>query len=233
MEREEGLPAHLGIIMDGNGRWAEKRKLKRSQGHREGLKSAKALVKEASRLGIPFLSLYVFSTENWKRTEDEISYLMFLIKQYLKKEYNFYLKNQVKVVHSGNLEVLPADVRKDIEDISRETASFSGTTVNLLINYGGRDEIVRAANRLIHNGRSILLNEDSIQKNLDHPEIPNLDLVIRTAGEQRLSNFMIWQAAYAEYYYTDTLWPDFNEEELAKALKFYKQRNRKFGGYQA
>jgi len=231
MEREDGFPTHLGIIMDGNGRWAEKRKQKRSQGHREGLKSAKTLVKEASRLGIPFLSLYVFSTENWKRTEEEISYLMFLIKQYLKKEYQFYLENQIKVVHSGNLEALPIEVRKDIEEITRETASFSGTTVNLLINYGGRDEIIRAVKRQIASGNISSIDEKSLQENLDHPEIPPLDLVIRTAGEQRLSNFMIWQAAYAEYYYTDTLWPDFNEIELSKALDYYKQRDRKFGGY--
>lgn len=232
MQKGEGFPQHLGIIMDGNGRWAEHRKLKRSQGHREGLKAAKAVVKEASRLGIPFLSLYVFSTENWKRTEEEISYLMFLIKQYLKKEYQFYLENQIKVVHSGNMDALPTEVRKDIEEISRETSSFTGTTVNLLINYGGRDEIVRAVQRSLSDNTSALVNEDSINKYLDHPEIPPLDLVIRTAGEQRLSNFMIWQAAYAEYYYTDTLWPDFGSAELSDALAFYKNRNRKFGGYQ-
>lgn len=232
MQKEEGFPQHLGIIMDGNGRWAEQRKLKRSQGHREGLKAAKAVVKEASRLGIPFLSLYVFSTENWKRTEDEISYLMFLIKQYLKKEYQFYLDNQIKVVHSGHLDSLPPDVRKDIEDISRETSSFTGTTVNLLINYGGRDEIIRAAKKSLKNGNAEELNEESINKHLDHPEFPPLDLVIRTAGEQRLSNFMIWQAAYAEYYYTEVLWPDFGKDDLSEALAFYKNRNRKFGGYE-
>jgi len=225
------LPKHIGIIMDGNGRWAQSQGFSRSKGHREGLKSAKAIVKEVSRLGIPYLSLYVFSTENWKRTEDEVSYLMSLLRNYLKKEYQFYLENQIKVVHSGNLEALPGDIQKDIHEISKETRHFTGTTVNLLINYGGQNEIIRAIQSFSKNHSINELTQEKLYTYLDQPECPPIDLVIRTAGEVRLSNFMLWQAAYAEYYFTDTLWPDFDEKSLNEALLSYQKRTRKFGGY--
>lgn len=224
------LPRHVGIIMDGNGRWAKNRGLKRSAGHKEGLNSAKRIVKKVSSLGIPYLSLYVFSTENWKRTEDEISFLMQLIRSYLRKEFQFYLENQIRVKHSGDLERLPKDVQVEINDICNRTSAFTGLTVNLLINYGGKNEIMRAVERLISAGFPENLSEEDLDKHLDHPEIPPLDLVIRSAGEQRLSNFMVWQAAYAEYIFLKELWPDFTEETLISALDEYSKRKRKFGG---
>lgn len=231
-EESSSLPKHIGIIMDGNGRWAKERNLNRSLGHREGLKSAKAIVHEASKMGIPYISLYVFSTENWKRTEAEVSYLMQLLRSYLKKEFQFYLDNQIRVVHSGDSSSLPLDVREDIESISEMTKGFTGLTVNLLINYGGRDEIVRSFRRAMNKGiDSNNLSELDISQNLDQPEIPDLDLVIRTAGEFRLSNFLIWQASYSEFYISDKLWPDFSSVDFKQAIKHYQERVRKFGGY--
>ncbi len=222
------MPAHIGVIMDGNGRWAKNRGQNRSAGHREGLNAAKAVVKAASDMGIKYLSLYVFSTENWKRTEDEVSFLMVLIKSYLKKEYQFYKDNSIRVVHSGDLKKLPADIQKEISTVSEQTASFDGLTVNLLINYGGQDEIVRAANKCIEKGSPI--TAETLTASLDNPQIPPVDLMIRTGGEKRISNFLIWQTAYAELYFTEKLWPDWTGEDLQKAVDSFTNRERRFGG---
>ena len=227
------LPRHIGIIMDGNGRWAVKRGKLRTAGHKEGLEAAKRIVKAASLMGIEFVTLYTFSTENWKRTEEEVSFLMKLIRQHLKREMEFYIENGIRVVHSGDPEGLPASVRKEIRSVAEATAEFRGTSVNLAINYGGRDEIVRAVNRrLSKNGSGTVpvLTEDDIQSNLDLPDFPDPDLIIRTAGDQRLSNFLIWQCSYSEFYYSSKLWPDWDSGDLLDAVKTFQSRQRKFGG---
>ena len=224
------LPNHVGIIMDGNGRWAKKRGLIRSKGHREGLESAKRIVKAASDLGLKYISLYVFSTENWKRAEDEISFLMVLIKTYLKSEFKFYKDNKIKVVHSGDLINLPLDIQKEITTIVHDTKDFTGLTMNLLINYGGKDEIIRAVNKWRESGDSSELTEEILYSNFDAPHVPPLDLIVRSAGERRLSNFLLWQSAYSEYYFSDKLWPDWYKEDLYEALMAFQNRNRRYGG---
>lgn len=223
-------PLHIGIIMDGNGRWAKNRGQIRSVGHREGLNAAKAVVKAAADLGISYLSLYVFSTENWKRTQDEISFLMVLIKNYLKKEYQFYKDNSIRVVHSGDISGLPQDIQNEIHTVMEQTADFTGLTVNLLINYGGRDEIVRGINRFTSENPGAPITEDSLYNYLDNPAVPPVDLLIRTGGEKRISNFLIWQTAYSELYFSDKLWPDWGGEDLKAALDAFKNRDRRFGG---
>lgn len=227
------LPIHVGIIMDGNGRWAAQRRKHRSKGHLEGLKAAKRVVKAASEAGIMYLTLYVFSTENWKRAEKEVSYLMRLIKTHLKKEYDFYRENHIRVVHSGDLQRLPQDVIKEIFRVTADTAHFDGLTLNLAINYGGRDEILRAVNRMLEN-RFVPspVAEDDIKHHLDRPEIPDPDLIIRTGGEYRISNFLLWQLAYSELYFSSKLWPDWEGSDLVQAVNEYQQRERKFGAVQ-
>jgi len=225
------IPTHVGIIMDGNGRWATRRNLPRHRGHREGLTAAKRTVKAAHDLGVKYLSLYTFSTENWRRTEDEVSFLMSLITTHLRKEYDFYRENEVRVLHSGDLSRLPANLQREIETVTRDTAHFTGISVNLAINYGGRDEIVRSVNRWLNNGRgNSPLDCGSLQEHLDLPDFPEPDLVLRTGGEKRLSNFLIWEAAYSELLFSDVLWPDFGHDELVTALAEYQNRERKFGG---
>jgi undecaprenyl diphosphate synthase len=229
---EAELPNHVGIIMDGNGRWAEQRKLVRSAGHREGLRAAKRVVRAASEMGIGYLTLYTFSTENWKRTIDEVGFLMRLIAQNLKKEYDFYRENSIRVVHSGDLEILPDIVRKEIADVSRDTSQFDGLVLNLAINYGGRDEIVRSVNRWLQkqNGSRSPLKESDLQACLDCPDVPDPDLIIRTGGDKRLSNFLLWESAYSEFYFSQKLWPDFAADDLAEAVQAYTRRSRKYGG---
>ena len=224
------LPLHVGIIMDGNGRWAQRQGLGRSEGHKEGLKAAKRITKAASDAGIRYLSLYVFSTENWKRTEQEVSFLMVLLKNNLVREWDFYRENRIRVVHSGNLAGLPADVQSDLMKVQHDTAGFPGLTVNLAINYGGQDEMLRAATRWRADPAAGPLNPEEFRRYLDQPELPPVDLLIRTAGEVRLSNFLLWQSAYAEFYFDRKLWPDWGEADLAEALGDYAGRRRKFGG---
>jgi undecaprenyl diphosphate synthase len=216
--------------MDGNGRWAEARGKPRTEGHLEGVKAAKRVVAAASEAGIRFLSLYTFSTENWTRAQEEVSYLMGLIGLYLKKEYDFYRKNRIRIVHSGDLERLPREIAREIDDVTRDTAGFDGLMVNLSINYGGRDEIIRAFRRLLaeHDGEP--LTEESFRRYLDQPELPDPDLIIRSANERRLSNFLLWESAYAELYFSPRLWPDWDRDDLLAALADYAQRSRRFGG---
>jgi len=229
------LPCHIGIIMDGNGRWASQRGLQRTAGHKEGLNAAKRVVKAASELGIPYLTLYTFSTENWNRTKEEVAFLMNLISQHLRKEYNFYRKNKVRVIHSGDLLNLPKNVQREILAVTKDTSRFSGLTVNLAINYGGKNEITRSVNRWLaqkeENGKSLsLIDEEIIEKYLDCPEMPEADYIIRTGGEYRLSNFLIWESAYAELYFDQKMWPDWGKADLRTALAAYQKRNRRFGG---
>jgi undecaprenyl diphosphate synthase len=218
---------HIGIIMDGNGRWAKQQGLVRTQGHLEGLKAAKRIVKAASDLGVSFLSLYTFSTENWKRTADEVGFILGLVKQYLKAEFDFYRENRIRIRYTGNIEGLPKDIAREISDVCEETAVFNGMQVVLAINYGGRDEIIRAVRRT--GGQYI--SEENIRKNLDNPDIPDPDLIIRTAGEKRTSNFLLWEAAYSEYHFSDKLWPDWTEADLIMAVEDFKKRERRYGGF--
>jgi undecaprenyl diphosphate synthase len=216
--------------MDGNGRWAESRGKPRTEGHLEGVKAAKRVVAAAAEAGVKFLSLYTFSTENWTRAQEEVSYLMGLIGLYLKKEYDFYRKNRIRIVHSGDLERLPREIAREIDDVTRDTAGFDGLMVNLSINYGGRDEIIRAFRRRLAARGEEPLTEESFRRYLDHPELPDPDLIIRSANELRLSNFLLWESAYAELYFSPKLWPDWDGDDLRAALAEYARRKRKFGG---
>lgn len=225
------VPIHIGIIMDGNGRWAKKRNLPRTNGHKEGLEVVKRIVKKAASLGVKYVTLYTFSTENWKRAQEEVGYLMTLIKSHLRAEFEFYKKNGIRIKHIGNLDGLPNDVKTEILDAVDETSSFTGLTVVLAINYGGRDEIVRAVKSIIKDEDSMQnVSEESIRDAFDVKELPDVDLLIRTGGELRLSNFLLWHAAYAELLFSDTLWPDYNEDEFEKNIEEFQSRNRRFGG---
>jgi undecaprenyl diphosphate synthase len=229
------VPSHVGIIMDGNGRWAQKRGLARTEGHRRGLETAKRIVKYAEEIGIQYLSLYSFSTENWKRAEDEVKFLMFLIRDHLMRELDFYRENGIRVVHSGDIEGLPLDIREILNEVMRDTAGFNKMTVNLAINYGGRDEVVRAVNRVFARRRatgdgSIVVTDQDLSEALDRPEMPDPDLIVRTAGELRISNFLLWESAYAELYFSEKYWPDWTEEDLRDAVVAFSSRGRRFGG---
>ncbi len=230
---KNSLPCHVGIIMDGNGRWAKKRNLLRTNGHTEGLKRAKEIAKTASDIGLKFLTLYVFSTENWKRTETEVGFLMNLIHTYLLKEFDFCKYNNVRVKMIGDRTKLPENVRNDIAEIERDTEKMTGLTICLAINYGGRDEILRSVKKIVESGvNPAEISEETIAKNFDVPELPDLDLLIRTGGEKRLSNFLMWQSAYAELLFSDTLWPDYFPAEFMKDLEEFQKRTRRFGAAQ-
>lgn len=225
-----GLPEHVAIIMDGNGRWAKQRGLARSQGHKEGLNSAKRIVAQAASLGIKYITLYTFSTENWKRTQEEVGYLMTLIKGHLRAEFQFYKDNGIKIEHIGDLSGLPKDVQKEILNAKKDTEHFTGTTCVLAINYGSRDEIVRGIKKLVENNvKTEDITEKLISDSLDIKDLPDVDFMIRTGGEERLSNFLLWQCAYAEFLFTDTLWPDYTENEFIEDIIKFQKRNRRFG----
>jgi undecaprenyl diphosphate synthase len=222
-------PQHLGIIMDGNGRWATRQGRDRSQGHLEGLKAARRVTRAAAQAGVRYLTLYVFSTENKGRPAREVEFLMSLIGKHLEAEMDFYRELDLRVLASGDLDALPSGVRKALARVEHATREHAGMTVNLALNHGGRDEVIRAVARWqsLHPGEVPL--EDDLATMLDHPEVPDLDLVIRTAGEQRLSNFQLWRAAYAELVFSPVLWPDWNGAELSAALAEYSRRQRNFG----
>ncbi len=229
----EHLPVHVGIIMDGNGRWARNRNLPRTAGHNEGLKTTKTIVKTAAEIGIRYLSLYTFSTENWKRAKEEVSFLMGLVHQHLRREYDFYRENEIRIRYSGDISGLPQEVQKDILAVIKDTSSYYRLTVNLAINYGGKNEIVRAIRKLLQEIPNIApetITEKLLAGYLDNPDIPDPDLIIRTAGEMRLSNFLLWESAYSELYFSSKLWPDFTPDDFLEALMNYQSRNRKYGG---
>lgn len=224
------IPVHVGIIMDGNGRWAKKRNLLRTNGHNEGLKRAKEIAKAARDIGVKFVTLYVFSTENWKRTEQEVGFLMNLIHIHLKNEFKFYQENGIRVRLLGDRSGLPESIQNDIDSVEHETNNFDTVTLNLAINYGGRNEIVRSVKKIIESKiKSEDISEKLISDNFDIKELPDVDLLIRTGGEKRLSNFLLWHAAYAEFLFTDTLWPDYKENEFYENIREFQSRSRRFG----
>jgi undecaprenyl diphosphate synthase len=227
------MARHVGIIMDGNGRWAQRRGQIRTRGHLEGLKRAKEIVKTASDMGIAYLTLYAFSTENWKRAAEEVNFIMGLVKQYLRSELNFYRDQGIRLRYAGDMERLPPDIQEEIKDTCEYTRNFSGLQVILALNYGGRDEIVRAVKRMLRDRGGGEISADMLGRYLDNPDVPDPDLIIRTAGEFRTSNFLLWEGAYAEYYISAKLWPDWTGKDLVRAVEDFKKRERRFGAVKA
>ena len=227
----EQLPAHVAVIMDGNGRWAAQRHLPRVEGHRAGIDSVRDVVETSARLGIEVLTLYAFSVENWKRPKTEVSMLMMLLKRYIRLELGTLLKNNIRFRVIGRTDELAPDVQKELEIGIRKTEGNTGMLFNIALNYGGRAEIVDAARRAIAAGIDpASLDETKFGEFLYTAGQPDPDLLIRTSGEMRVSNFLLWQAAYSELFFTDCLWPDFGERQIDEALAAYAQRDRRFGG---
>lgn len=220
-------PRHVAIIMDGNGRWAKKRHLPRVIGHQRGVEAVRRLVKAARALGLEALTLYAFSTENWRRPEDEVSALMGLLKSFILSDLEEFAADNVRLKIIGNYSALPADVLKLIEHALARTAQNTGQILAVALNYGSQDEIARAAQKAAEKGS---ITPEAIEAELDTADLPPLDLLIRTSGEVRLSNFLLWQAAYAEMWFTDVLWPDFTPAHLEEALAGFAERERRYGG---
>jgi undecaprenyl diphosphate synthase len=215
--------------MDGNGRWAQQRGMLRTEGHLEGLKAAKRIVKAASDMGIQYLTLYAFSTENWKRAASEVGFIMALVRQYLRGEMDFYRENRIRIRYAGDASGLPPDIAAELADAASDTAEFNGMQVVLALNYGGRDELVRAIRRIAARDFAAIAEQD-IAACLDNPDVPDPDLIIRSAGESRLSNFLLWESAYSELYVSAKLWPDWTASDLNEAVKTYRGRERRYGG---
>lgn len=232
----ERLPVHIAIIMDGNGRWANRRNMPRVAGHRAGIDPVRNTVESCARLGITALTLYAFSVENWKRPRHEVETLWRLLRFYLRRELPELMENNIRLAAIGRLEALPKQVRQELEAVMEATAGNKGLIVNLAINYGGRAELVDAVNALLDQARiegtldRLQVNEEDIASKLYTAKIPDPDLLIRTSGEMRISNFLLWQIAYSEIYVTETLWPDFKRSDLLRAILDYQKRDRRFGG---
>lgn len=231
---ELSVPQHVGIIMDGNGRWAKKRALPRNFGHKQGAAVFKKTINWARELGIKCVTFYAFSTENWKRPADEIDGIMNLLRQYI-KDIRAAARENIRFIFLGDITALPEDITAELLDIQASTVDNDGFIAGVALNYGGRDEITRAARILAQQTACgeitpESINEQSIEKLLYTVEMPPLDLIIRPSGEQRLSNFLIWQAAYAEFVFMDVLWPDFTKKHLEYAISEYNERDRRFGG---
>lgn len=228
-------PKHIAIIMDGNGRWASSKGLPRISGHMEGMKTVERIVQKASDLGISVLTLYAFSTENWKRPKNEVSFLMELFCEYIKKKLKGLIENNVRIRISGEIKSLPEKVQALIEKAKEETKENKGLILNIALNYGGRDEIVRACKKIVERAlrgeiKLEQIDEKLFSSFLDTDGLPEPDLLIRTSGETRISNFLLWQIAYTEIWITPVLWPDFGEEHLIMAIEDYQKRKRRFGG---
>jgi undecaprenyl diphosphate synthase len=230
------IPAHIAIIMDGNGRWAKRRGLPRFAGHKAGVSRVRSVVEECSRLGVQALTLYALSAENWKRPRTEVDMLWRLLRFYLRHELEDLQRNDIRLQSSGRVEALPARVFEELRAVERATARNRGMRLNLAINYSARHELVDAVNAIVDEARidgrlsELVVDEEMISRRLYTAGLPEPDLLIRTSGEMRVSNFLLWQIAYAELYVTDTLWPDFDQEELHRAILDFQKRERRFGG---
>lgn len=232
------IPNHVAVILDGNGRWAKKRGIPRAMGHKAGCETLEKMVRVASDVGLNYFTVYGFSTENWKRSEEEVGALMQLFRYYMVRLLKIASANNVRVKMIGDKHRFASDIIKGIDDLVEGTKDNTGMTFVIAINYGGRDEIVRAARKMVQNYQqsekdAALIDEMEFASYLDTAGIPDPDLMIRTSGELRLSNYLLWQLAYSEFYITDCLWPDFNQEELEKAIIAYNKRERRFGGRNA
>lgn len=231
----EKIPAHIAIIMDGNGRWAKQRKLPRTMGHRAGMKNIKMMVEESSNLGVKYLTLYAFSTENWKRPTEEVGALMDLVVEFIDKEFEELHRNNVKLNSIGDISKLPAKSRIAIEDAKEKTRNNTGLTLNIALNYGGRDEIVRGVKEIAKDVVEGKLKIDSIDdqvisNHLYTKGMPDPDIIIRPSGELRISNYLLWQSAYSEFWFSDINWPDFTKADLRRAISDFQNRDRRFGG---
>lgn len=224
------LPKHIAIIMDGNGRWAKRRSMPRSAGHVAGAKTFKDIARYCNKIGLEYLTVYAFSTENWKRPKDEVESIMNLLRDYLKDAENFKSDN-IRVKFIGNLEPLADDIKELIKKDEEGSKDATGLKLNIAINYGGRDEITNAVKKIVESGVGAdNITEQTISDNLCTSGMPDPDFIIRPSGEYRLSNYLIWQSAYAEYWFSDVLWPDFKPYHLEKAIDEFNHRNRRFGG---
>ncbi len=227
MEDIKKVPNHIGFIMDGNGRWAKKQGKPRNYGHIKGADKVEEVVQWSFEAGVKCVTLYAFSCENWGRPKEEVDKIFDLLVKFLKKYSKLLIKNEIRLVVSGALNPLSEELQSAIVSLEEKTGSFKDKTLNIALNYGGRQEIVCAVNSLIESGNPV--TESSISNELFKKGVPDLDLVVRTSGEQRVSNFYLWQIAYAELYFTEALWPDFDKNEFDKALNWYNNRNRRFG----
>lgn len=228
------VPRHVAIILDGNGRWAKAKGLPRTAGHTAGAKNVEVVCEEAYNMGIEYLTLYAFSTENWNRSKEEVAALMNLLNQYLKNCLKTAKKNNMRIRVIGDISRLDPSMQEKICLLEKESASYTGLNLTIAINYGSRDEIVRGIKRMYqdveeHKLDADAISEDTVSKYLDTADLPDPDLMIRTSGEQRLSNYLLWQLAYAEFYFTPVAWPDFHGEELRKAVESYENRDRRYG----
>ncbi|MGC9016924.1 MAG: isoprenyl transferase [Caldimicrobium sp.] len=230
----EKLPRHVAIIMDGNGRWAKRKGLPRIYGHKKGVEVAKSIIIKSRELNIPYLTLFAFSKENWQRPKTEVDTLLLLLKEYLQKELPLMIEKEIKLKIIGDKEDFPEELKKLIEQVEKKTENLKGMTLVLALSYSGRAEILRATKLLaeeVEKGKLSVkdINEELFRRFFYFPELPDPDLLIRTSGELRISNFLLYQLAYTEFYFTETLWPDFTEEEYLKALFSYQKRERRFG----
>ena len=229
------IPKHIAIILDGNGRWAKKKGMPRNYGHVQGAKNIERICEEAHNLGVKYLTVYAFSTENWKRPKDEVDALMNLLRNYMKNCLKTAEKNNMRVRVIGDKSALDEDIQNRIAVLEEATKDYSGLNFQIALNYGSRDEMIRAMKHMCMDVQSGELDLENIDEArfatyLDTKDIPDPDLMIRTSGEQRLSNYLLWQLAYSEFYFTDVLWPDFSKEELVKAIEYFNGRDRRFGG---
>ena len=228
------VPNHIAIILDGNGRWAKKRAMPRSFGHVKGCENLEDICEVAKELGVKYLTVYAFSTENWKRSKEEVDGLMKLFRNYLKKCIKISQKNNMRVKVIGDITAFDSDIQESIEKLEDFSKDFTDLHFQIALNYGSRDEITRAVNRMLEDQKAGKLetpvSENTISGYLDTAGIPDPDLMIRTSGELRLSNYLLWQLAYSEFYFTDVPWPDFKKEELVKAIEKYNERDRRYGG---
>ncbi len=228
------IPKHVAIILDGNGRWAKKRFMPRNYGHAQGSKNVERICEEAYNMGVEYLTVYAFSTENWGRPQSEVDALMKLLRNYMKDCVKTTTKNNMRVRVLGDIAALDEDLRESIRELERISASNTGLNFNIALNYGSRDEILRGVKRVIEDYDKGLVKLEEIDSELfsgylDTKGIPDPDLLIRTSGEQRLSNYLLWQLAYTEFYFTDVLWPDFDKKELIKGIEYYNSRDRRYG----